>query len=308
MTDAHHIPVLLNESISYLITDPVGSYLDGTVGFGGHSSRFLRKLEQDAVLVGVDKDEEAFNHCKKLFEDDDRVKLYRTGFVDLNVISKIEFIDAYTGIFADLGVSSFQLDNKDSGFSYRFDARLDLRMNKSEGVPASEIVNDYSEEELANIIYNFGEERKSRSIARNIVKERLNKKIESTADLKRIIEQSVPKKNLNKTLSRVFQAFRIYVNNELDELKEFLEKAVDLLEEKGRIVILTYHSLEDRIVKEFFNYESLDCICPPEIPVCVCDKEARLKVLTRKPVAPSDEETENNPRARSAKLRVAERI
>ncbi len=308
MINSHHIPVLLDESISYLITDPVGNYLDGTAGFGGHSSQFLNKLKQDSVLIGIDKDDEAYNYCKKIFEHDSRVKLYRTGFKDIDVISKIEFIDSYTGIFADLGVSSFQLDNKDSGFSYRYEAKLDLRMNKSQGVPASEIVNNFSEEELADIIYNFGEERKSRLIARNIVKERVNEKIKSTTDLKRIIEQSVPQKHLNKTLSRVFQALRIFVNNELDELKEFLEKSVELIKEKGRIVILTYHSLEDRIVKEFFNYESLDCICPPEIPVCVCEKERRLKVLTRKAISPSKEEVENNPRARSAKLRAAERV
>ncbi|MGD8778765.1 MAG: 16S rRNA (cytosine(1402)-N(4))-methyltransferase RsmH [Ignavibacteria bacterium] len=308
MTDGRHIPVMLNESTEYLITDPVGNYLDGTIGFGGHSSRFLQIMERNSALIGVDKDDEAYGYCKDLFKNEPRIKLYRTGFKNIDVISKIEFIDSYTGIFADLGVSSYQLDNADSGFSYRFDAKLDLRMNKSEGVPAFEIVNDFSEEELADIIFNFGEERKSRLIARNIVKERLNKKIESTGDLKRIVEHSVPKKNLNKTLSRVFQAFRIYVNDELEELKEFLEKSVELLKEKGRIVILTYHSLEDRIVKEFFNYESLDCVCPPEIPVCVCEKEKRLKVLTKKAVMPSDEEIENNPRARSAKLRAAEKV
>jgi 16S rRNA (cytosine1402-N4)-methyltransferase len=181
-------------------------------------------------------------------------------------------------------------------------------MNKTIGEPAYKFINDAEAEEIANVIYNYGEERKSRRIAKSIVKERAIEPIKTTTQLKSAIQNAVSVKNLNKTLSRVFQALRIHVNNELEELKDFLKQAVDLLKTGGRIVILSYHSLEDRIVKEFFRYESLDCICPAEIPVCMCDKESRLKILTKKPVTATEKEIELNPRSRSVKLRAAEKI
>ena len=228
--------------------------------------------------------------------------------MQIDIISKIESISNYNGIFADLGVSSFQLDNPDSGFTYRAEAKLDLRMDKAKVVTASDIVNSFSEEELADIIYKFGEEKNSRQISKKIVDYRKRKKIESTTDLSELISSITPFKYRIKTLSRVFQALRIYVNDELEALKTFLTKSVDLLTNGGRIVILTYHSLEDRIVKESFKYEALDCICPKDYPVCMCDKESRLRILTKKPVTPSEEELQNNIRARSAKLRAAEKI
>lgn len=308
MSKLLHQPVLLNKSIDYLITDPNGIYLDATIGFGGHSNEFLKKMKKKAKLVGVDKDDNAFQFCKKKFNSDKRVLLYKTSFKNIDLISKIEFIEKFNGIFADLGVSSFQLDESDSGFTYREESILDLRMNKDEGIPAYKILNEFDEDEIANILFRFGEERNSRKIARLIKDEVSKKKITTTTHLKKLIEDFTPQPYVFKTLSRVFQALRIYVNNELDELKEFLEKSVDLLKPEGRIVILSYHSLEDRIVKEHFKYESLDCTCPPGTPVCVCDKEKRVNIITKKPVTPSEEEIQKNRRARSAKLRAAERV
>ena len=308
MTDKFHEPVLLQESIEYLITNPGGVYLDATIGFGGHSEKFLKKNNSKSKLVGFDKDPNAFEHCTQKFGKDSRVALYNTGFNNINLVSKIEFIEKYDGIFADLGVSSFQLDESASGFTYRQESELDLRMNKNEGIPAYKVINQFKEEDIANILYKYGEERGSRKLAKIIVKERETKPIKKTTELKEIIEKSVPKPYIFKTLSRVFQALRIYVNNELEELEEFLQKSFDLLSPGGRIVIISYHSLEDRIVKESFRYENLECICPPNTPVCICGKKKRLNLITRKPITPSDEEINKNRRARSAKMRVGERI
>lgn len=303
-----HKPVLLDESLEYLITKPDGVYFDGTVGFGGHSSEILNKLDENGILIATDKDIDAYNHCKEKFADDDRMRLYKTSYKDIYNISNIEFIDGFDGIFADLGVSSYQLDNKDSGFTYREEAPLDLRMDKSQGISAKDVVNSFDEEEIADIIYKYGEERKSRQIARKILSKRQINPIKTTSQLREIVEEIIPERFVIRTLSRVFQALRIYVNNEIDDLVEFLEEATPLLNPGGRIVILTYHSLEDREVKEHFKYEAKSCICPPELPICNCDKEQTVKILTKKPVLPSEEEIKTNSRARSAKLRAAEKI
>ncbi len=303
-----HKPVLLRESVKYLINKPNGIYFDGTIGFAGHTTKFLEISDAESILIGTDKDKTAFNYCKDLFKNDKRVKLYNTSFTNIDLISKIEFIDNFDGIFADLGVSSFQLDSKDAGFSFRKNVALDLRMNREEGLSAAELLNEFDEKSIADIIYKYGEEKNSRKIAAAIVNARKKTAIKTTFDLRDVIEKIVPEFYLNKTLTRVFQALRIYINNELDDLKIFLEKGVPLLKKGGRIAIITFHSLEDRIVKDFFKYETLDCICPPESPICVCDKTQRLKVLTRKPIVPSENEIKENRRARSAKLRVAERV
>lgn len=304
----YHVPVLLDETTNLFITNRTGTYFDGTLGFGGHTSNFLSKLDQNAKIIATDKDIVAYNFCEEKFATDKRVTIYNTGFTDIRNISLVDKIDGFDGIFADLGVSSFQFDNKDSGFTYRDEAVLDLRMNKSVGEPAHEFINSAETDDIANVIYKFGEERKSRQIARSIVNQRQIQLIKTTTQLKAAIQKAVPAKNLNKTLSRVFQALRIYVNNELEELSVFLSKSIELLNVGGRIVILSYHSLEDRIVKEFFKYETLSCICDTELPVCVCEKEPRLKILTRKPIVSGTEELSRNPRARSAKLRAAEKI
>jgi 16S rRNA (cytosine1402-N4)-methyltransferase len=303
-----HTPVLLNESMKYLITDTSGVYFDGTLGFGGHSEAILNRLNEKGILVATDVDKDPFNFSKNKFSNDQRAHLYNFNFSHIDSISKIESISYYDGILADLGVSSFQLDNPESGFTYRTEAKLDLRMDKSKVISAADIVNSFSEEEIANIIYKYGEEKNSRNIARSIINKRKLKKIETTLELKDAIEQVTSPKFLSKTLSRVFQALRIYVNDEIEMLKNFLTKAVDLLKVNGRIVIISYHSLEDRVVKDLFKYESLDCICPKDFPVCKCDKESRLKILTKKPVTPSESEINLNLRSRSAKLRAAERL
>ncbi len=303
-----HTPVLLKESINLLITNKDGVYFEGTAGFGGHTEEILKNLNRKGKLIATDKDEKAFKHCKEKFQSDKRFSIYNTTFSNIDIISKIEFIDKFDGIFVDLGVSSYQLDFIEAGFTFREDSPLDLRMNKSEGITAADVLNNLSEKEIAEILFKYGEEKKSRLIARRIVEARTKKKFETTFQLKEIIEKLVPPNYLLKSLSRVFQALRIYVNNELDELKLFLDKSVNLLNKNGRIVVLTYHSLEDRIVKEKFKYETLKCVCPVGTPVCICGKEQRLKLVNSKPIVPSEDEIKNNKRARSAKLRAAERI
>ncbi len=302
-----HLPVLLKESIDYLITKTDGIYFDGTVGFGGHSECILNALDVNGKVVASDKDIDAFNFCKNKFIDDKRFSVYNTSFSNIDTISKIEFIDGFDGIFADLGVSSYQLDSVESGFTFREDAKLDLRMKKDEGMPASAVLNKFSQADIANILFQFGEERNSRRLAQKIVEFRSNELFTSTFQLRKIIEKNTPERFHSKTLARVFQALRIYVNNELDELKTFLDKSVNLLKPGGRLVVLTYHSLEDRIVKEKIKYESLDCICPVGTPICICSKEQRLKKIN-KALVPSEIEIKNNKRARSAKLRAAERV
>lgn len=304
----NHVPVLLKESIDFLVHKNDGKYFDGTAGFGGHSQEALNKLNEKGKLIATDKDQSAFEFCTEKFLHDKRFTIYHTGFTNIDSIAKVEFIDGFDGIFADLGVSSFQLDNIEAGFTFREDAPLDLRMNKAEGISASDVLNKFSQEDIAKILFEYGEEKNSRQVTKKIIEFRQNEKISRTSQLKKIVEEITPQRFLTKTLSRVFQALRIYVNNELDELKIFLDKSIPLLSNGGRIVILSYHSLEDRIVKEKFKYESLSCVCPPGTPICICGKVQRLRLVTHKPVTASENELENNRRARSAKLRVAERV
>ncbi|MDR3668423.1 MAG: 16S rRNA (cytosine(1402)-N(4))-methyltransferase RsmH [Ignavibacteriaceae bacterium] len=303
-----HIPVLFEKCIEFLASNKNGIYFDGTLGFGGHSAGILNYMDENGILIASDVDQDAFSFSKKKFADDKRIKIYNMNFSQIDIIAKIESIQSFNGIFADLGVSSFQLDNAESGFSYRNNAPLDLRMDKSKVINAADVVNSFSEEDLANIIFQFGEEKNSRKIAKVICDARREKKIQTTFDLSKIITDITPQRFHIKTLSRVFQALRIYVNDELNTLKLFLQKSIELLKPEGRIVILSYHSLEDRIVKEAFKYETLDCICPPGSPICTCNKIPRLKIITKKPVVPDNQEIENNFRSRSAKLRAAERI
>lgn len=306
--DKLHSPVLLKESVEHLITDKDGVYFDGTFGFGGHSRRFLERLSQDALLIGTDLDQIVFNQSLENFSQDSRVRLYNFNFTKIGVAARLESVEGFTGIFADLGVSSYQLDNEEEGFSYRMTAPLDLRMNKAEGIAAHEIVNNAEAHDLAKIFREFGEEIQSGYIASLIVKQRKIKPFKTTTDLAKLIEDVTPQRFLFKRLSRVFQALRIAVNKELDSLKEFLEESVTLLKPGGRIVVLTYHSLEDRIVKDFFKEEEKGCVCPPNFPVCICSKEQTLKIITKKPVSPSIAEINENRRARSGKLRAAERV
>ncbi len=303
-----HEPVLLKESVDLLTTRIDGFYFDGTVGFGGHSSEILSRISLKGRLIATDKDQSAIDYCKQKFCLDNRFSVYNTSFTNIDTIAKMEFIDKFDGIFADLGVSSFQLDNAEAGFTFREDAYLDLRMKKDEGISAADFLNSASQEEIARVIFEYGEERNSRLIAKKIVDFRLSQRILRTSELKKIIEDITPARFGIKSLSRVFQALRIHVNDELNDLKTFLDKAVNLLSPRGRIGIITFHSLEDRIVKEKFKYESLSCVCPPRIPICVCGKKQTLKLISGKPIIPSEEEVAKNKRSRSAKLRVAEKL
>ena len=305
--DQFHSPVLLKESVDYLITEKNGAYFDGTFGFGGHSRRFLQELGGEALLIGTDLDQIVFTRSQEEFSTDSRVRLYNFNFTKIGIVAKLEQIDGFSGIFADLGVSSYQLDAEEEGFSYRVKAPLDLRMSKAEGKPASWLLNNLEARELARIFREYGEEIQSSFIANLIVKYRAVKPFKTTTDLAELLESVTPQKYLFKRLSRVFQALRIEVNGELDSLKEFLKESVNLLKPGGRLVILTYHSLEDRIVKEFFKEEEKGCVCPPHFPVCVCNKISTLKILTKKPVSPSAAEVATNRRARSGKLRAAEK-
>jgi 16S rRNA (cytosine1402-N4)-methyltransferase len=303
-----HIPVLPEISVLYILNDVNGNYFDATLGFGGHTKLLLDKLGIKARVVCTDKDIDAINYCKSKFKDDHRVSIYNASFSEIDKLSKIEFIENYDGILADLGVSSYQLDNKDSGFTYREDTFLDLRMDKSVGISAADVLNTFKQDEIADILFNYGEEKKSRLIAKLIVEQRSVAPINTTKQLREIVEKVAPAEKSAASLSRVFQALRIFVNNELDDLKIFLEKAIQLLKPKGRIAVISYHSLEDRIVKEVFKFAAKDCICPPNIPICVCNKKQTLKIITKKPIVPDGEEINFNRRSRSAKLRVAEKI
>ncbi len=303
-----HTPVLLKESVDFLISNKNGNYFEATLGFGGHTEEILSRLGKKGMLVSTDVDLNAFTFCKEKFKDDRRVKLYNFNFSLIDVIAKIESLEFFDGIIADLGVSSYQLDNTAAGFSYRVSSVLDLRLDKNLRKTAADFINNEPEELIADTIYKYGEEKNSRKIAKQIFQTRNRKKIETTDELKDIISSVTNPKYLNKTLSRVFQALRIYVNDELKILESFLKNSVSVLKKGGRLVVISYHSLEDRIVKDFFRYENLSCICPSGIPICVCDKEQRLKIITSKPVVPSEKETMINKRARSAKLRIAERV
>jgi len=307
MTQAHK-PVLLKESVDYLVTKKDGVYFEGTLGFGGHTEEIFSRLIKKGNVVSTDVDLNAFSYCNEKFKGEDRIKLYNFNFSLIDVIAKIESLEFFDGILADLGVSSFQLDNAAAGFSYSVNSELDLRLDKNLRKTAADFINHEPEEKIANVIFEFGEEKNSRKISRQISETRKVKRIETTDELKKIIASVTNPKYLTKTLSRVFQALRIYVNDELSALKAFLNNSLPVLRKGGRLVVISYHSLEDRIVKEFFKYESLSCICSPDAPICTCSKIKRLNIITKKPITPSESEIKKNKRARSAKLRVAERI
>lgn len=304
----NHIPVLLKESVENLITSLDGNYFEGTVGFGGHTKSILEQLSPSAKLIGTDKDINAFNFSTEKFSKDSRVSIYNTSFTNIETVGRLESVLNFNGIFLDLGVSSYQLDTPGSGFTYRENTKFDLRMNKRQGIPAYKLINEMSEKELADVMFKYGEEKASRRIAKAIVERRKTETLTMTNQINEIVSGLMGERFLNKSLSRIYQAFRIVVNNELGELKDFLNKCIDLLYPGGRLAIISFHSLEDRIVKEFFKEEAKECICPLEMPICVCDKKSTLKILTRKPIVAQTDELKNNSRARSAKLRVAEKI
>jgi len=306
-----HVPVLYEEVIEALDIKPDGIYVDGTVGGGGHSSGICSKLSQNGTLIAVDRDTDALEAAeKRLSEYGCRKRFIHANYSDTDAIADAAG-DKVQGILLDLGVSSFQLDNAERGFSYMRDAPLDMRMNEDDVMTAYDVVNTYSEKELARIIREYGEEQWASRIAKFIVNTRQDAPVETTEALVDIIKAAIPAKARRTgphPAKRTFQAIRIEVNSELDHLRKAVEKLPDLLAPGGRIAIITFHSLEDRIVKTEFQRRLNPCICPKEFPVCVCGRVADVRKITGKPITASEEELEDNPRARSAKLRVIEKI
>ena len=307
----NHVSVLLHEAVDELQVKPSGIYVDGTLGGGGHSYEICKRLDSEGRLIGIDQDAEALEAAqKRLGEFKDRITLVKSNYERTGEVLRELGIEKVDGIILDLGVSSYQLDNAERGFSYREDAPLDMRMDREQTMSAKEIVNGYSQEELFRVIREYGEERYAGSIARNICRQREKKVIETTFELVDIIRTSMPVKAKNgkgHPAKRTFQAIRMECNRELDVLGEALENMVDLLNDGGRLAIITFHSLEDRLVKTSFRRYENPCVCPPDFPICVCGRKSKGKVITRKPRIPSAEETEKNTRAKSAKLRVFEK-
>lgn len=308
----NHKSVLLNETVDSLCVKPQGIYVDGTLGGGGHASEVAARLGDGGRLIGIDQDADAIAAAsERLAPFGDKITVVRSNYERIaQVLDELE-IPQVDGIYLDLGVSSFQLDTAERGFTYREDdAPLDMRMDQRNALSAYEVVNDYSEENLSRILHEYGEERFARKIAHNICVSRQQAPIRTTGELIEIIKRSIPAKIRamgGHPAKRTFQAIRIEVNQELTVLSESLDGMIDLLNDGGRLCVITFHSLEDRIVKNIFRKNEHPCTCPPEFPVCVCGKKSKGTVVTRKPILPGEEEMETNPRSKSAKLRVFER-
>lgn len=305
-----HTSVLLNECIEGLNIKPDGIYVDGTMGGAGHSSVIAGKLKTGR-LIGIDQDEDAIEASTKRLEPfKERATIVRDNYVNTISVLQELGIKGIDGMLLDLGVSSFQLDNEQRGFSYRFDTPLDMRMDQRNPLSAATIVNEYSENELFLVIRDYGEEKFARNIARNIVAQRAQKPIETTFELNEIIKNSIPARmraDGGHPSKRTFQAIRIECNRELEVLEQSIDGIIDALNPGGRFVIITFHSLEDRIVKNAFRKAANPCTCPPSFPMCVCGKESKGRVMTGKPIIPSDREMEENPRSKSAKARIFEK-
>ena len=304
-----HIPVMLDECITGLNIYEKGIYVDGTLGGAGHSKKILENLSSKGLLIGIDRDEEALENAKKKLKEYKNVKYIHDNHDNIKDILEKLNIDKVDGILLDLGVSSYQLDEKSRGFSYMSDAKLDMRMDKSSKLTTEYIVNNYKEEKLADIIFTYGEERFSRQIAKGICEYRKNKKIETTKELTDIIEKSIP--HINKKeghpAKRTFQAIRIEVNNEIEPLYNTITNSIDVLKPGGRLCVITFHSLEDRAVKLAYSDAAGKCTCPPGLPVCICGCKSKGKIITKKPIIPKDEEIKFNSRSKSAKLRIFEK-
>ena len=306
----NHKSVLLNEVIESLNIKADGYYVDGTLGGGGHALEVVKRLES-GKLIGIDRDSDAIKAATQRLNDySNNVIIIRDNYVNIENILKRENIDKVDGIYIDLGVSSYQLDTAERGFTYRYDAPLDMRMDDRNELKASDIVNDYSESELFHIIRDYGEDRFAKNIAKHIVEYRNKKRIETTFELVDIIKASIPMKiqvTGGHPAKRTFQAIRIELNKELEVLTDSLNVMIDLLKPGGRLSVITFHSLEDRIVKQAFKKAESPCVCPKKFPVCVCGNKSKGRVITRKAILPSEEELEENSRSKSAKLRVFEK-
>lgn len=307
----NHVSVLLNECIENLNIKPDGIYVDGTMGGAGHSLEIVKKLSEKGMLIGIDRDEEALAVAKERLKEFGNVKYVHDNHDNIDEIIKNLNIKGVDGILLDLGVSSYQIDEKTRGFTYMDDGPLDMRMDKSQKLTAEYIVNNYKEQDLARIIFEYGEEKFSRKIARNICEYRKNKKIETTGELVKIIEKSIPGKFREKNshpAKRTFQAIRIEVNNEIEPLYNTVKNSITALNSKGRLCVITFHSLEDRMVKKAFIDAEGKCTCPKDLPYCVCGNVSLGKIITKKPILPTEKEMQENSRSRSAKLRVFEKI
>lgn len=304
----YHKPVLFDETVENIIIEKDAIYVDCTLGGGGHTEGILEKSTENSKVVAIDQDIEAIQFSKKRLEKyEKKLQIFQDNFRNLDTVIYMAGFDKVDRILMDIGVSSNQLDNIERGFSYKYEAKLDMRMNKDLKISAYDVVNNFTEKEIADIIFKYGEEPKSRKIAKNIVEYRKNKKIETTIELSDIIIKSIGKSMKKHPSKRTFQAIRIFVNKELEVLEEALDKAVNLLNSGGRLLVITFHSLEDRMVKEKFrNYEN-PCTCPSDFPMCVCGNKSLGKVITRKPIIAKSEELKENNRAHSAKLRIFER-
>ena len=305
----NHKPVLLEETIKGLNIKKDGIYVDGTLGGAGHSREILKHLSTNGQLIGIDRDEEALQAAKKNLQQFKNVQYVHGNHDEIEEILEKLKIDKVDGILLDLGVSSYQLDERQRGFSYLGNNELDMRMDKTQTLTAKQVVNTYSEEELADIIYKYGEERFSRQIAKNICKERKEKEITSTEELVNIIEKSIPSyaKKEGHPAKRTFQAIRIEVNDEIKPLYNTVKKCIQLLKPKGRLCIITFHSLEDRAVKEAYTDSIGKCTCPKDLPYCVCGAKSEGKIINKKPIIATKEEQEKNSRSKSAKLRIFEK-
>ena len=308
MKEFEHIPVLLNECIEGLNIKKDGIYVDGTLGGAGHSLKIVQYLSKNGKLIGIDKDTDAIKKAKTVLSKFTNVIYVQDNHDNLKDILENLGIVGVDGILLDLGVSSYQLDEKKRGFSYMQDAPLDMRMDKTQELTAKKVINTYSEEHLAKIIFEYGEEKFSRQIARRICEYRKEKEIETTLELVKIIENVVPK-NIKQRhpAKRTFQAIRIEVNDEIKPLYNTVLNAIECLNPKGRLCIITFHSLEDRAVKQAYIDASGKCICPPDLPYCVCGKKEKGKIITKKPILPTEQEIEINSRSKSAKLRIFEK-
>ena len=304
-----HKPVMLEECMSGLNIKKDGIYVDGTLGGAGHSKEILKRLSNNGLLIGIDRDEEALKAAKDNLKEFKNVIYVHNNHDNIKEILEELKIDNVDGILLDLGVSSYQLDERNRGFSYLGENELDMRMDKSQKLTAKEVVNKYKEEDLANVIYEYGEERFSRQIAKNICRYRKEKEIKTTKELVDIIEKSIPKKfqNDGHPAKRTFQAIRIEVNNEIKPLYSTVLNSIDCLKPGGRLVIITFHSLEDRAVKNAYIEAKGKCTCPKDLPYCVCGAKSLGEIITKKPIIATDKEIEENSRSKSAKLRIFER-
>lgn len=302
---------MTEELVESLNIKPEGVYIDCTGGGGGHAKRVLEKLSEEGSLIVLDRDLDAIKRLRNIFSVNKNVTIIHSNFSDIDDVMKNLEIDCVDGLYADFGLSSYQLTDAARGFSFKRDGFLDMRMDKSKGITAYDVINSYSRETLSNIFKKYGEEGFADRIAGAVVKERVINKIQTTQRLSSIIFNTVPKKFHKKgqdPSTKTFQALRIYINKELESIESLLGNLVKLVKKGGRVAFVSFHSLEDRLVKDMLNYYSKECVCPPEFPECRCEKVKSFKILNKKPIIPTNDEIVNNPLSRSAKMRVAEKI